>query len=324
MRMLQTSAVVVAAFATAAMAWAAQSDLEAAESLVMDHRYDEAMAAVDRYLDRHPKDPAANLVKSRICTALGEWDRSVDALEDALSEHGDNVDLLLALAITYREKMRRSGIFGKMSNAKKSRQFVEKAFATDPSHLPTRRQMVMYLVYAPGFAGGDKERAEKLALETVEMDETEGSFQLGVVYWKRGNEAASDERFRRALELDPANVDAMLEWGGSLIERKRYDEAGDLFVDFIARRPDRPEPYGALGDCYKEQGMVDEAIARYLSALERDEWYGYARYNVARLYDKKRDKQQAAYHYRELLERNPGYIDAGTAKKQLRKIEKGR
>jgi tetratricopeptide (TPR) repeat protein len=324
MRMLWITAIAFVAAVSVSASWAGDTDLEAARSLFADHRYDDAMAAVDSYLSRHPKDPAATLVKSRVCSELGEWDRSVDALEDALSEHENDVDLLLALAITYREKMRRSGMLGKMSNAKKSRQYVEKAFATDPSHLPTRRQMVMYLVYAPGFAGGDKERAEKLALETVGMDETEGSFQLGVVYWKRGNEAASDERFRRALELDPVHVDAMLEWGETLIERERYDESRELFLDFIARSPDRPEPYAALGDCYKEQGMVNDAIGRYLSALEKDEWYGYARYNVARLYDKRRDKQQAAFHYRELLKRNPGYIDAGTAKKQLRKIEKGR
>jgi tetratricopeptide (TPR) repeat protein len=255
---------------------------------------------------------------------LGELDRSADVLEDALAQDEENVDLLLALAVTYREKLMRSGMLGKMSNAKKSRQALEKAFAADPNHLQTRHEMVMYLVHAPGFAGGDKERGEEIARATVEIDEAEGSFQLAAVYFKQGNMEASKEQFRKTLELAPDNADALLMFGRALVEIEEYAACEKLYLDFIAQRPDRPEPFLGLGDCYREQKIVDEAIVQYLDALELDGWSGYARYNVARLYEKKKDKEQAAYHYRILLERNPGYVDIGTAKKQLRKIEKGR
>jgi len=317
-------AIVSFAAVVATMARANTTELETARFLVTTHQYQDAMSAVDNYLNRHPNDPTATVVKSDIYAALGEWDPSVDVLEDALSQHEDNIDLLLALAVTYREKLIRSGMLGKMSNAKKSRQALEKAFAADPTHLQTRRETVMYLVHAPGFAGGDKERAEEIALETVAIDETEGSFQLATVYWKRGNMDASKEQFRRTLELAPDDVDALLMFGSALIEKEDYAACEKLCLDFIAQWPGLPEPYWCLGDCYKEQKMLDEAIAQYLAALELDEWSGYARYNVARVYEKKKDKEQAAYHYRILLERNPGYVDIGTAKKHLRKIEKGR
>ena len=324
MKTVSKAAIVSAVAVVATTIWADTSQLETARALLATHQYEDAIVAVDRYLDRHPYDPAATIVKSDLYAALGQWDRSVGALESALAKDEENVDLLLALADAYREKLMRSGILSKMSNAKKSRRAIEKAFEVDPADLQTRRQMVMYLVHAPGFAGGDKERAEEIALETVEIDEAEGSYQLAVVYWKRGKTDASTEQFRRTLAFDPGNVDALLMFGQALIETKEYTACENLYLDFIAQWPDRPEAYWGLADCYKERKMADEAIARYLAALDLDGWSGYPRYNVARLYEKKKDKEQAAHHYRILLERNPGYIDIGTAKKQLRKIEKGR
>lgn len=309
---------------TAAAGRADTTEVEAARALLDAHRYDLAMAAVEEYLNRNPKDPAATIVKSDIYAAWGQWDRSVEVLEDALSQHERDVELLLALAVTYREKMMRSGMFTRMSNAKKSSRTLEKAFATDPTHLRTRRQMVMYLVHAPGFAGGDKERAEKIALETIEMDETEGRYQLAAVYRRRDRLDASAEQCRRVLDLAPDRADALLMLGEVLLEKE--DDAGceKLFLSYIAEWPERPEPYAGLGDCYQEQRRWDESIPHYLAALERDPWYGDARYKVARMYEKIRNEEQAAYHYRIFLERNPGHVEAGTAKKHLRKIEKGR
>jgi tetratricopeptide (TPR) repeat protein len=311
-------------FNVAAVVQADPADLDAARSLLADHRYDQALAAVDRYLGQHPKDPVATIVKTEIYAARGEWDRSVAALEEALAQHENNVELLLALAVTYRDKMMRSGMFGRMSNAKKSSRTLEKAFATDPNHLPTRRQMVMYLVHAPGFAGGDKDRAEEIARGSLEIDEFEGRYQLATVLWKKDQRDAAIDEYRLALELVPDDVDALLMLCQALIEQKEFAACEKQCLDFIAHSPARPEPYQGLGDCYSEQKKTDEAIAQYLAALERDGWYGDARYKVARLYEKKRDKEQAAYHYRILIERNPGYVDVGNAKKQLRKIEKGR
>jgi tetratricopeptide (TPR) repeat protein len=313
--------VVAAAAATAQIDTA---DLGTARSLLTVHQYDDAMAAVDGYLEQHPRDPEAAIVKSDVYVAWGEWDRSVDVLEDALSQHENNIDLLLALATTYRAKLMRSGMLGKLSNAKKSRKALEKAFAVDPNHLMARRELFMYLVHAPGMAGGDKDRAEKIALESLEIDEFEGRFELATVYWKKGNRDVSVEEYRRALELDGDNIGAMFMLGGVLMEEKDFDACKQLFKSHIAKRPDDPEPYLGLGDCYSEQKMTDEAIVQYLRALEMDGWYGDARYKVARLYQKKNDKEQAAYHFQILIDRNPGHIDIGKAKKQLRKIKKGR
>lgn len=298
--------------------------LESARSALESHQYDSALAAVDQFLEQNPKNPEAMILKSDVFAARGEWDHAVDVLEAALSEHQDNVDLLLALAVTYREKLMRSGMLGKMSNAKKSRQALEKAFTTEPTHLQTRRQMVMYLVNAPGFAGGDKERAEGIALETVEIDQAEGSFQMAAVYWKKGELDTAVIEYRKALQLDPDNFEALTMLGQVFIGKEEFDNCSELFKAAIITHPDDPEPYIGLGECYSEQKRTDEAIEQFLIALDKDGWAGVARFKVAKLYEKVKEPEKAAYHYKILLERNPGYVDIGKAKKRLRKIEKGR
>jgi tetratricopeptide (TPR) repeat protein len=322
--LISVLAIFCAVSAAATTVQADTADLDAARSLVTDHQYDDAMAAVDEYLIQKPNDPAATIVKSDIYMAWGEWDRSVDVLEGALSKNENNIDLLLALATTYRAKLMRSGMLGKLSNAKKSKKALEKAYAVDPNDLLARRQMFMYLVHAPGMAGGDKDRAGKIALESLEIDEFEGRVQLATLYWKKGDRDASAEEYRRALELEPDDIDAMFMLGGVLIEKEDFAACEQLAQSFITSWPDMSEPYVGLGNCYKEQKRTEEATEQYLKALELNPWYGDARYNVARIYEKNKDKEQAAYHYRILIERNPGYIDVGKAKKQLRKIEKGR
>lgn len=311
---------------SAVVAWGQGSDagLESARKLLEDHRYDEAHESVDAYLQTHPNDPDALLIKSDIFAAVGEWDRSVDALQKGLSADEKNVDLLMALAVIYREKLMRSGMLGKMSNAKKSRQSLEKAFELQPSHLMVRREMVQYLVHAPGFAGGDKERAMEIALETVEMDEAEGRLQLGIVFRQMEKYDESIEQFHLALELAPDIEILYYMLGYVYMLKKDFPASEGTFGTYVELYPDAALSHDGLGDCYVEQKRQDDAIAQYSLALDKDAWYGDARYKLAGLYYKQKDYEQAAIHYKKLLELNPGYVDAGNAKKKLRKIKKGR
>ena len=309
---------------TAAAQQSTDADLERAQKLLDTHSYDEARLTVDVYLKTHPSDPEAVVIKSDIYSALGEWDRALKALEEGLSADEDNIDLLLALAVVYREKLMRSGMFGKMSNAKKSKNALEKAFQIDPKHVIVRREMVFYLVHAPGFAGGDKGRGGRIALETVELDEAEGRLQLAVVHRQNEEYEESVDQFKQVIELDPEKDFLYFMLGHVYILMSDFLSAEQIFGMYVDKWPEAALPHDGLGDCYTEQKRLDDAIAQYELALDKDAWFGDSRFKVAELYRKRKNYEKAAYHYRRLLELNPGYVDIGKAKKQLRKIEKGR
>jgi tetratricopeptide (TPR) repeat protein len=286
------------------------------------HEYAGALAAAEEYLEANPGDSGALRIKSDIYAAMGEWDRASEILEEAVSKHPGNADLLLALAVVYREKLMRSGMIGRMTNGRKSSRALERAFSIDPTHLEIRRQMVFYLVHAPGIAGGDKDRGKKIALETVQMDEVEGRIQLAVACRERGEIDQSVAAFRRAIELDPQRGEAYFMLGHTYLENGDYEAAERTFGEYAGVAPEDPRPYDGLGDCFGEMRQSDKAIEQYLRALEKDPWYGDARYKLARQYKRDRWDEEAAYHYEQLLERNPGHVDAGNARKELRKINR--
>jgi len=69
----------------------------------------------------------------------------------------------------------------------------------------------------------------------------------------------------------------------------------------------------------------DESVDQFLGVIELDPKRGMTYFMLGHVYILKGDFLDAeAAFSRQLLELNPAYIDNGKAKKQLRKIEKGR
>ena len=83
----------------------------------------------------------------------------------------------------------------------------------------------------------------------------------GLIYADLGDEKLADESFRRALQLDPGDADAMQNYGWYLCQRKRYPEADALFVQAL----DVPQ-YRDGARTYLTQGMCMAAAGRAIEA----------------------------------------------------------
>jgi Tfp pilus assembly protein PilF len=77
---------------------------------------------------------------------------------------------------------------------------------------------------------------------------------LGLLAARRGDAGEAARRFRRALELNPAEHDALLQLGTLLLKQGRPGEARPYFERFLAGAP-RP--------------LYDRAIARVEAWLKR-------------------------------------------------------
>ena len=68
----------------------------------------------------------------------------------------------------------------------------------------------------------------KLAL-TASPDLPQGLNLRGLIYARLGEERLAEESFKRALQVAPNDGDAMHNYGFYLCERRRFDEANELF-----------------------------------------------------------------------------------------------
>lgn len=111
------------------------------------------------------------------------------------------------------------------------------------------------------------------------------------------------EAYRRALELDPMNVDARVNLGRLLHETGQYRAAESHYRMALKDQPDNSLALFNLGVCLEDRGLRRRAMHSYLKAIEADQTCADAYFNLARLYEQAGDSKSALRYlktYREL------------------------
>jgi len=75
-------------------------------------------------------------------------------------------------------------------------------------------------------------------------------------------------QYRRAVELDPANVDAWNNLGGLLMDAGQLDEAAACLKKVAELNPETPGAHLNFGTVLQKQGRDDAALAEYARAAE--------------------------------------------------------
>jgi Tfp pilus assembly protein PilF len=103
---------------------------------------------------------------------------------------------------------------------------------------------------------------------------------LGVIAHSRGDLASAEERFRKAVSINPNYTEAMLNLGITLNDRRRYDEAREIFERLSGKVPHKDseiEPFARgklanmhadLAQAYADMGMPDEAAEQLQKAVK--------------------------------------------------------
>lgn len=92
-------------------------------------------------------------------------------------------------------------------------------------------------------------------------------FNLGFAYQTQGNDEAAADSYRKALALEPRQVEAHANLGNVLQALGRFDEAIEHYRKALALQPDLLELCLSLGHAFKNQGKLDAAVESYRKAL---------------------------------------------------------
>lgn len=278
-------------------------------------RRDEAIAAYRLYVDLEPEKPNPHDSLGLCYQWFGLYEEAIAEYERALALDPEFEISLVHLGNAYAQTGRsREAISCYVRYGEAAPSSVERA----------RAQYSLAVQY---FRNGDRTRARTAARKAIAESASSALTELEMALLD-GNVAAAE---RASARLD----DGYAGRGGRLTDRIRLAMLGRLA--FAQGRPDeaieqfreaiqRPAPFwqcDPLEDCLAngllEAGRLDEALSEYERILGINPRYPLARYNLARLYERRNEPEKAADEYRRFLETwsladedSPEIVDART------------
>ncbi len=173
--------------------------------------------------------------------------------------------------------------------------------ASDESDASKRARLRMELASAY-FGRGQMTTAldqVKLALQ-AEPNLADAYNLRGLIYANLGDEKLAEESFKRALQLNPRDVDTMQNFGYYLCQKKRYPEAAAMFDQALAIPQYRDQSRTLLtkGVCEAFAGQLPESEATLLRAYQLDPANPSTAVNLSEVLFRRGDYERARFYIR--------------------------
>jgi tetratricopeptide (TPR) repeat protein len=167
-------------------------------ALLKEGRADQAIHALNLAIARAPNDARSYNLLCRVYFQLELWDTSMRMAEKALALDPQNSYYHLWLGRAMGRKAEEANPFTAFGLARKVKTEFERAVALDGNNLPARSDLSEYYLEAPGFLGGDKNKAKQQADYVAEHDRALASYIYARVQEKQGNTGAEAE-YKKAI-----------------------------------------------------------------------------------------------------------------------------
>jgi len=156
----------------------------------------------------------------------------------------------------------------------------------------------------PGAAS--RARVKELQAKIHHLDNAYHHFQLGDIYFQKGNFAEAEKCYRAALAREPNDVDTRAHLGQCLLRLKRPAEARPLLEGVMHEKPEHD--YGhtmmALAETLTALGETDNALL-YWQHIVQNHSYPRAKVQLAELYAAKNQPDLARAELKDVLSDDP-------------------
>ena len=175
--------------------------------------------------------------------------------------------------------------------------------ASDESDASKRARLRMEL--AAGYFGrGQMTTALDQVKLALQADPTmaEAYNLRGLIYANLGDEKLAEDSFRRALQLNPRDADAMQNFGYYLCQKKRYPEANAMFDQALAMPQYRDQARTLLtkGVCEAFAGQLAESEATLTRAYQLDPANPSTAVNLSEVLYRRGDYERARFYIRRI------------------------
>ena len=291
-------------------------------ALLKAGRADQALHTLNVTIASNPNDGKAYHLLSRVYFQLELWDSAVRMAEKAIALDPQNSTYHLWLGRAMGRKAEDSNPFTAFGLARKVKSEFERAVALDADNLPARADLCEFYLEAPGFLGGDKNKAKQQAEYVAKHDAALSSYMFARVAEKQGDSGA-ETQYKKAIAASSAPAHYWVELAHfyrragrlgdmetALIQSVAAEQAGDFteydaaalllhagrnyagaaqWLRHYASREDTAEEGPAfrahylLGIVLEKQGKKNEASVEFQTALKLASQYRPAQDALARV-----------------------------------------
>lgn len=245
-------------------------------------RVRDAVLSAQEMLKKNPNNIEAHKLLGRIyLRSLGDVQSSSPSekvLDLAIGEYGKIVELQ---PDDIEDRLLLGQLYSLGHNTAKAAEQFEAARKIDPDS----EEVVLNLARLYSETG-DPQRAIAALTALPEDDRTAKiEYALGTIYDQQKQNKKAAGAYRRALDLEPDNLDAERGLAQSLLNDGQLDEALKQYQDISSGDPRDPQAYLRISEIERRQGKYDQSLAtlKKAKALVQDSLE--INYNEALLYD---------------------------------------
>ena len=167
-------------------------------ALLKAGKADQALNSLNSTVAREPNDAQAYNLLCRVYYQLELWDNSIRMAEKSVSLAPLNSEYHLWLGRAMGRKAEDANPVTAFALARKVRAEFERAVALDANNLAARADLSEFYSEAPGFLGGDKNKANQQADYVAKTDLAMASYMYARVQEKQGNNGA-EAAYKKAV-----------------------------------------------------------------------------------------------------------------------------
>ena len=128
--------------------------------------------------------------------------------------------------------------------------------------------------------------------------DAEAQNNYGVTLQELGRLQEAEDCYIQAIDLEPNYIEAHNNLGNLFKDQNKYENAIDAYNKVISINPDNAEAYYNKGVTFKKLGKLEEAILMYTKALELNPQYADAYNNLGNALQDKGETEKAIHAYK--------------------------
>ena len=251
-------------------------------------------------------------------------DRASELLEKAVAQSPNNAEAHYLLGEAYGMQAQRANMFSKAGLAKKTQAEFERAVQLDPNMLDARMGLMQYYMMAPGFMGGDEDKAQQQVDEIRKRDASYGARAQAFLYTQQKKPDLARKVYLDLIKEQPNSPKAHYGYGAFLLTNdKDYKKAAQEFEASIKADATYMPGWFQIGHTAALNGTDlargEAALQKYLNYTPKSGEPSHARAHfwLGQIYEKQGKKNEARQEYTTSLKLNPAQKDAADALKNV-------